>query len=147
MEGFEMSFALHPDLVRDGIEIGRLSLCQILLINDATYPWFVLVPERNHVSDTIDLAATDHATLWDESRIFSQGIMGAFAGEKLNVAALGNVTPQLHVHHIIRYKSDPAWPDPIWGKCPMRPYTKSELEGVRDKLKSANISVADWQLW
>ncbi len=130
---------LHPQLASDTIYLGRFKLCHFLLANDANYPWFVLVPERDHVSDTIDLTAADHATLWDESRRFGQGIMAAFAGEKLNVAALGNVTPQLHVHHIVRYKSDPAWPEPIWSKHPLQPYTNSGLEEVRNTLRNADI--------
>ena len=96
-----MSFELHPDLQRDGIEMGRFALCRVLLINDSHYPWFVLVPQRDRISDTIDLTPADYAALWEESRVFSKGVMTAFDGEKLNVAALGNMTPQLHIHHIV----------------------------------------------
>ncbi len=129
-----MAFELHPDLVRDGIDMGRMDLCRILLINDTTYPWFVLVPERPDISDTIDLTPDDYQKLWEESRIFSTAIMDAFEGEKLNVAALGNMTPQLHVHHVVRFKSDPAWPGPIWGKHPMHPYSEHEVQSIREKL-------------
>lgn len=135
-----MTFTLHPDLVRDGIAMGNFTLCQLLLIKDSTYPWFVLVPKRQGISDTIDLSADDHAKLWAESRAFSTGIMAAFAGDKLNVAALGNMTPQLHVHHVVRYTSDPAWPGPIWGKVPMQPYKQDGIETIRKKLAQAGIT-------
>ncbi len=135
-----MKFELHPDLRRDGILVGRFSLCQVLLINDKTYPWFVLVPEVENARDTIDLTNDDHQTLWNESRAFGVGIMAVFHGEKLNVAALGNVTPQLHVHLVVRYSTDPAWPTPIWGKFPMQPYGKTEIENVRHRLTMANIA-------
>ena len=132
-------FTLHPDLSRDGIPIGWFPHCQVLLINDAAYPWFVLVPQRDNISDTIDLSPDDYAVMWQESKVFSEAIMQAFAGEKLNVAALGNMTPQLHIHHIVRYKSDPAWPGPIWGKQPMTPHTDSEVEEVVLRLKAVDI--------
>lgn len=132
-------FNLHPDLIRDGIEIGHFDLCRVLLINDSHYPWFVLVPERANISDTIDLNADDHAQLWIESRLLSQGIMTAFGGEKLNVAALGNMTPQLHIHHIVRYVSDDAWPGPIWGQQPLQAYKSKEIEVVRTALKLVGI--------
>ncbi len=100
----------------------------------------MLVPERGGISDTTDLTDADHARLWAESRLFGRGIMTAFAGDKLNVAALGNVTPQLHVHHIVRYRTDPAWPAPIWGKHPLQPYTDAGLAAVRDKVRKAAIA-------
>lgn len=135
-----MSFTLHADLQRDGIEMGRFALCQVLLINDSHYPWFVLVPMREGISDTIDLTREDYARLWEESRLFLEGIMRAFKGEKLNVAALGNITPQLHIHHIVRYKSDAAWPGPIWGKHPLEPYVDTEIGVIKAKVTAENIS-------
>ena len=134
-----MSFTLHTDLVRDGIPIGDFSLCRVLLINDAHYPWFVLVPKRADISDTIDLCAADHARLWAESRLFSRAIMAAFNGEKLNVAALGNMTPQLHIHHIVRFKSDGAWPGPIWGKHPLKPYNSAQITDIQMRLARQKI--------
>ncbi|MGJ8562590.1 MAG: HIT domain-containing protein [Alphaproteobacteria bacterium] len=135
-----MSFILHPDLKRDGIDMGVFSLCRVLLINDSAYPWFVLVPMRANLQDTIDMSAEDHAQLWIESREFSVAIMRAFQGDKLNVAALGNMTPQLHIHHIVRYEFDAAWPGPIWGKQALQPYTDAGAEQVRHVLNSAKIS-------
>ena len=135
-----MSFLLHADLQRDGIAVGRFPLCLVLLINDQAYPWFVLVPQRENRCDLIDLSPADYQTLWSESRAFGLGIMQSFAGEKLNVAALGNVTPQLHLHHIVRYASDPAWPAPIWGKQPLTPYDEKGIRQVIDNLADAKIA-------
>ena len=131
-----MAFQLHPDLIRDGIDMGRLDLCRVLLINDSNYPWFVLVPERDGISDTIDLSPADYTQTWLESRIFSQAIMDIFNGQKLNVAALGNMTPQLHIHHIVRYHDDAAWPGPIWGKVAMTPYDAAKAAEIKSKLKN-----------
>ena len=131
-----MSFELHPDLARDGIRLGRFELCTVLLINDSSYPWFVLVPQRDQIRDPIDLSHEDYRLLWEESRTFSIAIMHSFNGEKLNVAALGNVTPQLHIHHVVRYAEDPAWPGPIWGKQPMQPYDDTGLQQIRERLST-----------
>ena len=135
-----MTFELHPDLKRDGILIGRFQLCLVLMINDSAYPWFVLVPQRNDIRDTIDLSDSDYQLLFTESKIFSNAIMGIYDGEKLNVAALGNVTPQLHVHHIVRFQKDPAWPGPIWGKQALTPRVEQEIEITRVKFKEAEIA-------
>lgn len=135
-----MSFTLHPDLQRDGIEIGKFTLCRVLLINDSNYPWFVLVPAKDGLRDTIDLSHEDYALLWQESRDFSQGIMDAFKGEKLNIAALGNMTPQLHIHHIVRFTDDPAWPGPIWGKIPLKPYTDNRIQSIKGSLMKVSIT-------
>ncbi len=141
------TFDLHPDLKRDGIEMGSFDLCRVLLINDTSYPWFVLVPERAAISDTIDLSATEHAQLWVESRLFGEAIMKAFDGEKLNVAALGNMTPQLHVHHIVRFKSDPAWPAPIWGKRPMSPYDQQAIDSIKQALNAVLIQESEMTVY
>lgn len=134
-----MTFQLHPDLVRDGVHMGDFHLCRVLLINDAAYPWFVLVPKINDLRDTIDMSEGDHTHLWHESRVFSTAIMDVFDGEKLNVAALGNMTPQLHIHHIVRYAADPAWPGPIWGQQPMTSYSEPQITDIFSKLKSARM--------
>ena len=135
-----MTFQLHPDLLRDGILLGDFSLCRVLIINDSSYPWFVLVPRRDNIRDTIDLASDDHEQLWRESRCFGESIMKIFAGEKLNVAALGNVTPQLHVHHVVRFANDPAWPGPIWGHQPLQAYTQDQLDEINERFVAANLS-------
>ena len=134
-----MNFKLHTDLKRDGIMLGRFPLCLVILINDSAYPWFVLVPERKDIRDTIDLTPVDYQSLWNESHALSVGIMSAFAGEKLNVAALGNVTPQLHIHHVVRFSKDLAWPGPIWGKQPLTPYNDDRVQEICELLAKVKM--------
>ena len=132
-------FELHPDLERDGIVIGHFPLSLVLLINDAAYPWFVLVPRRHGIKDAIDLDDADYRQLSAESRLFSIALKQVFSAEKLNIAALGNMTPQLHVHHIVRSSSDAAWPNPIWGFQPLTAYTSEQIDSIRESLSAANI--------
>ncbi|NNC37282.1 MAG: HIT family protein [Acidimicrobiales bacterium] len=128
-------FKLHPDLARDGIPIGDFPLSRLLMINDAAYPWFVLVPRVPDIKDAYQLEPEQHQHLTEESRALCNALMSAFNGEKMNVAALGNMTPQLHVHHIVRFKNDPAWPGPIWGVQPMTPMTEVQIAVRRGLLK------------
>ena len=97
-------------------------------------------PQRENIRDTIALIAGDYQSLWTESRSLSVAIMEIFGGEKLNVAALGNVTPQLHLHHIVRFAADPAWPGPVWGVQELTPYGEPQIEIIRAKLAAAKIS-------
>lgn len=120
------AFELHPQLAKDTLVLGDFALCRLLLMNDAQYPWCILVPRRAGIREIHDLNDADRRQLWDESALLSRALMDLFKGDKLNVAALGNVVPQLHVHHIVRFKSDPAWPAPVWGRVPARPYVESE---------------------
>ncbi len=132
-------FELHPDLQRDGIALGSFPLSLVLLINDANYPWFVLVPQKPELRDLNDLLADDYTQFWNESRQFCNALVSLFKPDKLNVAALGNVTPQLHVHHIVRYKSDAAWPMPIWGRHPLVPYDPEQIAAIVQQLHSEKI--------
>lgn len=111
----DSAFRLDPRLDQDCLSIEDWPLCRLLLMRDARYPWFILVPRIAGARDPIDLDATDHARLWAESARLSQAMRRAFSPHKLNVAALGNVVPQLHVHHIARDVGDAAWPAPVWG--------------------------------
>jgi diadenosine tetraphosphate (Ap4A) HIT family hydrolase len=129
-------FQLHPQLAKDCRNLGRLGLCRLLLMDDANYPWFILVPEREGVSEIHALDDADRATLWDESALLSRALVKGFAPDKLNIAALGNLVPQLHVHHIVRYKHDPAWPAPVWGKHPAKPYYAAEAEKLAGMLRA-----------
>ena len=132
-----MSFALHPRLAADTISAGDLPLCRVLLMNDAQYPWFILVPRRDNAREIYLLDEADQLGLWRESALLSRALMQAFAGHKLNVAALGNVVPQLHLHHVVRYPDDPAWPGPVWGRHPPRPYADAERAERLAKLRAA----------
>jgi diadenosine tetraphosphate (Ap4A) HIT family hydrolase len=115
-------FALHPRLAADTIELHRWPLCTVLLMNDARYPWCILVPRRPDIREIYELSGADQQQLLRESSTLGRALMQAFAGTKLNVAALGNVVPQLHVHHIVRFEHDAAWPGPVWGRHPAQPY-------------------------
>jgi len=110
-------FELHPHLARDCRVLGDLPLCRLLLMDDSQYPWFILVPRRAGAREIYQLADDDRAQLWRESHELSRAAMQAFGGYKLNLAALGNAVPQLHVHHVVRYQHDPAWPAPVFASC------------------------------
>lgn len=129
-------FTLHPQLANDCLVLGRYELCLLLLMNDRRYPWFILVPQRDNISEVYQLTADDQALLWRESAALSENLAGHFAADKMNLAALGNVVPQLHLHHIVRYRHDPAWPAPVWGKFPADPYADNELAELLGKLKT-----------
>lgn len=108
-------FDLHPQLENDCIILGQFPLSLLLLHRDANYPWFILVPRRPGVREIFQLDESDQVQLLRESSQLSEVLMDIFSGDKLNVAALGNMVPQLHLHHIVRFRSDPAWPAPVWG--------------------------------
>ena len=115
-------FSLDPRLAADTVPVGDLGLCQVLLMDDSRFPWLILVPRRADVSELTDLAAEDAALLWQEVGI-AVGVMQALAKpDKVNVAALGNVVAQMHVHVVGRFLSDPAWPGPVWGFEARKPY-------------------------
>ena len=108
-------FALDPRLAADTVPVGDLGLSSVLLMDDARFPWLILVPRRPSVSELTDLSADDAEAFWREIRL-AVGVMQALAKpDKVNVGALGNVVAQLHVHVVGRFLSDPAWPAPVWG--------------------------------
>ena len=130
---------IHPQLVNDCVLLGRLPLCHLLLCNDSHYPWFILVPARVDIREIYQLDASDRQQLLDESCQLSEFLMANYRGEKLNVAALGNQVPQLHLHHIVRYLSDAAWPGPIWGKHPAKAYSAEAIEEIRNLFDEAAL--------
>ncbi len=127
-------YQLHPQLARDCRILGEFPLCQVLLMNDSNYPWFILVPRVADITEIFQLSREDQRRLMDESSRFCEAIYREFSAHKINVAALGNVVPQLHVHHIVRYRDDPAWPAPVWGNAAPTPYTEDQFEGLRGRL-------------
>ena len=127
---------LHPQLEKDCFVVGRFPLCALLLINDANYPWFILVPQREGVTEIHQLSEEDQQQLIRESSQLATVIEKEFSADKINIAALGNMVPQLHIHHIVRYKTDPAWPAPVWGKCPVVPYSEADVERIAGKIQS-----------
>ncbi|WP_394181591.1 HIT domain-containing protein [Marinomonas posidonica] len=128
-------FQLDPVLCRDSILVGNLPLCELRLINDAQFPWFILVPRRNNITEIYQLVDEDRQQLMAESCLLAETLHDAFTATKLNVAALGNQVPQLHIHHIVRYDTDSCWPGPIWGKFPAVPYDKEKLAEVLQKVQ------------
>lgn len=116
------------------MQLGRFALCRLLLMNDANYPWFILVPERENIREIHELNDADRHALWDESAVLARALAAVFKPDKLNIAALGNQVPQLHVHHIVRYTHDAAWPQPVWGKVPPRPYYSAEIVKLKNTL-------------
>jgi diadenosine tetraphosphate (Ap4A) HIT family hydrolase len=133
-EQTEITFTLHPQLAHDCFELADFPLCKLLLCNDSAYPWFILVPKVNDIKDVYQLDWQQQQQLLNESSLLSELVMQVFDGDKMNVAALGNVVEQLHVHHVVRYKTDVSWPKPIWGQQELTPYTEAELAELKDKL-------------
>lgn len=128
-------FSLDPRLQQDTLTVGDLPLCRLLLMNDAQYPWFILVPRRADVSELFDLDAADQLALWQETTALAAVLKDGFAADKMNVATLGNMVSQLHMHVIARTREDAAWPAPVWGKSPAQAYSAAQLAGVLSKLR------------
>ncbi len=135
MDELEIEFELHPQLAKDCIVLGDFPVTRLLLMNDANYPWFILVPKRAEATEIYHLSAEDQCALIKESSFLASNLADTFAADKVNVAALGNRVPQLHIHHIVRYENDPAWPDPVWGKKPAISFTEAQIHDVRRKLE------------
>jgi diadenosine tetraphosphate (Ap4A) HIT family hydrolase len=127
---------LHPQLEKDCLLVGRFTLCRLLLMRDANYPWFILVPDREGIREIFQLDETDQVQLLRESSRLSAVLVERFRADKLNIAALGNLVPQLHLHHVVRYRDDPAWPAPVWGRLPVCPYTPEGLTAVLETLQA-----------
>ena len=131
------SFELDPQLAADTLLVGNLPLCRVLLMNESRYPWLILVPQRHGMSEVYQLSTTERRQLWEESDLVSRQLMHVFKGDKLNIAALGNMVSQLHLHHIVRFKTDAAWPAPVWGKFKPEAYTSSAAETLLQQLRQA----------
>ncbi|MBE0367180.1 HIT domain-containing protein [Pseudoalteromonas sp. MMG013] len=129
-----MTFELAPELKRDCIELVDWQLCKVLLLNDSQYPWFILVPRVDNLKEIIDLSQSQQSLFWSESAKLSELLREVFNPDKLNIAALGNMVPQLHVHHIARFTNDIAWPNPVWGLHPAVPYSNEQLISLKKAL-------------
>lgn len=129
-----MPFTLHPRLAQDTVEVARLHLCRVLVMKDRRFPWLVLVPERESVREIHELAPEDRAVLVEEIARAGEVLMRLFQPDKLNVGALGNLVPQLHVHVVARRTTDPAWPGPVWGSGAAVPYEEDALAELRERL-------------
>lgn len=128
-------FTLDSRLQQDTVLVGDFPLCRLLLMNDAQYPWFILVPRREDVSELFQLDELDQQALWHETTFLAEVLKDGFAADKMNVATLGNVVAQLHMHVIVRRRDDVAWPAPVWGKQAAVPYTVQQIEQVKERLR------------
>jgi diadenosine tetraphosphate (Ap4A) HIT family hydrolase len=131
----DSTWSLHAQLTQDTIDIGDLPLCRVLVIKDANYPWLLLVPRRIDAIEIIDLAEVEQAQLMTEVSRVARALKDITKCDKLNVAALGNVVPQLHVHVIARRKSDAAWPRPVWSVAPPLPHDAEEVQNFVSALR------------
>ncbi|GAB4169101.1 MAG: HIT domain-containing protein [Thalassobaculales bacterium] len=130
-------FQLHPNIARSTHLVADLALCQLRLMDDRRFPWLLLVPRRDGAREIHHLAAADRAVLLEEIVIVSAIAESLFAPEKLNVGALGNITPQLHIHIVARFAADAAWPGPVWGAGTAERYEAAALATLIARLRAA----------
>ncbi|AZF01650.1 Diadenosine tetraphosphate (Ap4A) hydrolase [Pseudomonas orientalis] len=128
-------FALDQRLQQDTVTIGDFPLCRLLLSNDSNYPWFILVPRINAISEVFQLDVADQQRLWQETTSLAQLLNDGLGADKMNIGALGNVVSQLHVHVIVRKRDDAAWPAPVWGRHPAVPYRPEQVAAIRSRLR------------
>lgn len=128
-------FELDTRLAADTVVLGDFALCRLLLMNDQNYPWFILVPRREDVSEVFQLSLDEQQMLWRETSVLAEKLKDLFSADKINIATLGNVVSQLHMHVIVRQREDLAWPAPVWGKHPANAYEAAQLQQVREKLR------------
>jgi diadenosine tetraphosphate (Ap4A) HIT family hydrolase len=133
----QLTFSLHPQLAADTVPVGDLPLSRVLLANDANYPWLILVPRLPALSEIIDLEQNAQVQLLAEIDAASNALKDLTACDKLNIAALGNVVAQLHVHVIARSQDDAAWPKPVWGTAPATAYAPAVREALIGDLRKA----------
>eukprot|EP00435_Cladocopium_sp_Y103_P079117 s1_g2856.t1 len=130
-------FSLHPQLAADTFVVDDWPLCRVLLMNDARFPWLILVPRKNGLRDFDEVAPEDKPTLLSEIDRASSALRSETSAEKMNVAALGNMVPQLHIHVVARFANDAAWPAPIWGVGEAVPYTTLQVDALIVALREA----------
>lgn len=136
-----MPFSLDPRLEGDTLPVGHLRLCELRLMNDARYPWLILVPAKPDLIELTDLSAADRQVLMEEISCVSDVLAAHTACDKVNVGAIGNVVSQLHVHVIARFRDDETWPAPVWGRGTAQPYepeeAKRQITALKDALRQA----------
>ncbi|MEC8229987.1 HIT domain-containing protein [Alteromonas sp. 009811495] len=128
---FELDSRLHNDT----FFVCDLTLCRVLLMNDSQFPWLILVPRKNDIAEIIDLTEHEQILLLQESATVSKVLQAVFTPFKLNIAALGNVVRQLHVHHVARFEGDVAWPKPVWGNQAAVPYKEESAKLLIAQIK------------
>lgn len=128
-----MTFQIHPRLEADTMFVADWPVNRVLLMNDANYPWLILVPRLEGLRDFHDVPPEDETGFLQEINRAARALKEVSGAVKMNTAALGNMVPQLHVHVIARFETDPAWPDPVWGKHDALPYKDGEAEALIER--------------
>ena len=128
-------WTLHPQLAADTVRLSDLPLSRVLVMNDANFPWLILVPRKADIIEVIDLDDGEQTQLMHEVTRAARALREVTACHKLNIAALGNMVPQLHVHVIARFREDAAWPRPVWGIVPAKAYQRDALESFTGALR------------
>lgn len=129
------SWMLDPRLAADTHHVASLELSELLLMDNRLHPWLILVPRRQGAVEWLDLPPAEQHRLLDEAAIAGRLLRALYAPDKLNVAALGNVVAQLHVHVVARFRDDAAWPRPVWGAVPCEPYDAAARAGMLERLR------------
>ncbi len=129
-------FHIDPRLDADTHPVADLALCRALLMDDARFPWLILVPRRDAMSEISDLSADDRSVLWDEIMRASDLLTREFSPTKINIGALGNIVRQLHVHVVARTEGDAAWPGPVWGAGTAERYDPAGLAAIRQRMET-----------
>ena len=130
-------FKLDERLFKDTVVLGDFTLCRVLLMNDSRYPWLILVPRRADISELFELNMAEQQQLWQETSYVGQVLKDVFQADKINIATLGNVVKQLHMHIVVRMQDDAAWPAPVWGNGAAQGYTDEALAAMRARLQAA----------
>lgn len=139
-----MSFVLHPQLAADTVVVGDLPICRILLNRQfSQFPWLILVPRRTGCRDLTDLPEMDYLPAMEEVRHVHDVLRDLTSADKMNVGALGNMVPQLHIHIIARFKDDAAWPAPVWGKVDPQPYPDNGADLCAQLREALEIEAPD----
>ncbi len=139
----DLAFSLHPQLTADTVPVGDLPLSRVLLANDANYPWLILVPRLPGLVELIDLEENAQVQLVGEIDAAARALKTISQCDKLNIAALGNMVAQLHVHVIARRRSDAAWPKPVWGAVAPAAYAPATRDALIGKLRDALLIAVD----
>lgn len=129
-------FELHPRLAADTLPVADWALSRVLLMNDARFPWLILVPRRAELAELHDLSHAEGLVLMEELKRASMGLKSVTGAAKINIGALGNLVPQLHIHIVARNRGDAAWPGPVWGAGSAEPYAPGGAEALIAKLAS-----------
>ena len=141
---------LHPRLAEDCIAIAMFPLSRLLLMDDSRFPWLLLVPDREAITDIGQLEDHDQQQLFLESMALNRAMHRVFSPDRMNIACIGNVVSQLHVHHVARYQHDACWPAPVWGHCQNQgsavPYSDKDSNDVVNRLKTALDVDADFSI-